>query len=89
MGWGGHYLHENNAEEETSEHLAEQHKERGLGGWQPAEHEAQVPAVVQAQAQQLLPAAPARHLAPAHTFCEPHSRQHMNALQSQFGTNDC
>ena len=53
------HLDENDAEQEPGEHLAEDDEEQGLGGRQPAEAQAQVPAVVQAQGQQLQPPAPA------------------------------
>ena len=54
----GSHLDEHDAEQEPGEHLAEDDEEQGLGGRQPAEAHAQIPAVVQAQGQQLQPTAP-------------------------------
>ena len=53
------HLDEHDAEQEPGEHLAEDDEEQRLGGRQPAEAQAQVPAVVQAQGQQLQPPTPA------------------------------
>ena len=57
------HLDEHNAEQKAGEHLAEDDEECCFGGRQPAEAHAQIPAVVEAQCQQLQPAAPTLLLA--------------------------